>query len=275
MVPAGVRGIRRMVSYEQAIALDSTFPLALWRSSMVLGWQRSAFDSVSVARALRAGSLNHGLATRDSLLLTADSILSALYATVPRVSWQAVRRIHALALDLTRRYPDDYEAWYVLGEARYHWGSPVGSSPREALEAFDRAIRSDPSFAPAYIHRGRAGPRARWAPGGDIGTPPDTLRCSPPMHPPRASGWRTSSCRPRRRPSQDTRRLLREAAPTALHDAWLALAPRRRLDGVGRGGHARARRRSGGRRALDLPGTQRRGLRSVLRCCAAGTCGRP
>ena len=34
-----------LVSYEQAIALDSTFPLALWRSSMVLGWQRSAGDS--------------------------------------------------------------------------------------------------------------------------------------------------------------------------------------------------------------------------------------
>ena len=42
-----------IVSYEQAIALDSTFPLALWRSSVVLGWQHSADDSVSVARAIR------------------------------------------------------------------------------------------------------------------------------------------------------------------------------------------------------------------------------
>ncbi len=56
-----------LVWYDRAIALDSTFPLALWRSGQVLGWQHSAGDSVSLARALRAGELNHGLATRDSL----------------------------------------------------------------------------------------------------------------------------------------------------------------------------------------------------------------
>ena len=211
-----------LVSYEQAIALDSTFPLALWRSSMVLGWSRSAFDSVSVARALRAGALNHGLATRDSLLLTADSILSALYATVPRVSWQAIRRIHALALDLTRRYPDDYEAWYVLGEARFHWGSPVGSSPREALESFDRAIRTDPSFAPAYIHAVELalwldGPQAghRYATGYLALQPTDVSAAGIRLADQLMQGTKT--------PSQDTRRLLREAPPTALHDAWLAL----------------------------------------------------
>ena len=199
-----------LVSYEQAIALDSTFPLALWRSSMVLGWQRSAFDSVSVARALRAGSLNHGLATRDSLLLTADSILSALYATVPRVSWQTVRRIHALALDLTRRYPDDYEAWYVLGEARYHWGSPVGSSPREALETFDRAIRSDPSFAPAYIH---AVELALWLDGSQAGHRYATGYLALQPTDASAAGIRLADqlMQATMTPSQDTRRLLREA----------------------------------------------------------------
>ena len=212
-----------MVSYEQAIALDSTFPLALWRSSIVLGWQHSSTDSLSLARALRAGALNHGLATRDSLLLTAHAVLSGLYATLPRVSWQAMRRIHALALDLTRRYPDDYESWYVLGEARYHWGSPVGSSPREALEAFDRAIGSDSSFAPAYIHPfelalGLDGPQAahRYATGYLALQPTDAS----------AAGIRLADqlLQAATSPSQDTRRLLREAAPTALHDAWLALS---------------------------------------------------
>jgi eukaryotic-like serine/threonine-protein kinase len=212
-----------LVSYEQAIALDSTFPLALWRSSMVLGWQRSAFDSVSLARALRAGALNHGLAPRDSLLVTADSILSALYGTVPRVSWRAVRRIHDLALDLTRRYPDDYEAWYVLGEARFHWGSPVGSSPREALETFDRAIRSDSSFAPAYIHAVELalwldGPQAghRYAAGYLALEPTDAS----------AAGIRLTDqlMQATITPSQDRRQLLRQASPSALHDAWLALS---------------------------------------------------
>ena len=65
-----------MVAYDEAIALDSTFALPLWRSGQVLGWAHAAGDSVSVARAIRAGALTHGLAPRDSLLLTADSILA-------------------------------------------------------------------------------------------------------------------------------------------------------------------------------------------------------
>jgi serine/threonine-protein kinase len=141
-----------LASYQHAIALDSTFPLALRRASQVLGWQHSAFDTMSNTLALRAGALNHGLALRDSLLTTADSLFAAAYATIPRVQWSVVRRIHAVARELTRRYPDDYESWYVLGEAHLHLGSAAGSSERQALEAFDQAIANDSFFAPAYIH---------------------------------------------------------------------------------------------------------------------------
>ena len=138
--------------YEHAIALDSTFPLALRRAGQVLGWQRSAFDPLSLRLKLRAGALNHGLTPRDSLLVTSDSLHSTVFATIPLVEWSVVRRAHAVAQELTSRYPDDVESWYTLGEARYHFGSRVGSSPRQALEAFDRAIALDSSFAPAYIH---------------------------------------------------------------------------------------------------------------------------
>jgi serine/threonine-protein kinase len=141
-----------LASYQYAIALDSMFPLALRRASQVLGWQHSAFDSVSNALSLRAGALNHGLALRDSLLTTWDSLSSTAYSTVPRVHPSVIRRIHDIAQELTRRYPDDYESWYVLGEAHYHLGSPVGSNRRQSLEAFDEAIARDSSFAPAYIH---------------------------------------------------------------------------------------------------------------------------
>jgi tetratricopeptide (TPR) repeat protein len=141
-----------LASYQRAIAMDSMFPLALRRASQVLGWQHSAFDSVSTALALRAGALNHGLALRDSLLATADSLFAAAYTTIPRVDWSVIRRIHAVAQELTRRYPDDYESWYVLGEAHFHLGSAAGTTQRQALEAFDQAIANDSSFAPAYIH---------------------------------------------------------------------------------------------------------------------------
>jgi serine/threonine-protein kinase len=138
--------------YQHAIAIDSMFPLALRRASQVLGWQHTAFDSVSNALALRAGALNHGLALRDSLLTTADSLFATAYASIPQVQWSVIRRVHAVAQELTRRYPDDFESWYVLGEAHFHLGSPTGTTQRQALEAFDQAIANDSSFAPAYIH---------------------------------------------------------------------------------------------------------------------------
>ena len=140
-------------SYELAMALDSSFPLALRRAGQVLGWQRSAFDSVSESLALRAGALNRGLAPRDSLLVLADSLNAAVYATTPRTDGRLIRRAHAAAEELTRRYPDDFESWFMLGEARYHFGSPVRTGTRQAMAAFDRAIAIDSSFAPAYIHQ--------------------------------------------------------------------------------------------------------------------------
>ncbi|HEX5576408.1 MAG TPA: hypothetical protein VFX42_11080, partial [Gemmatimonadales bacterium] len=71
---------------------------------------------------------------------------------VPRADWTALLRLHAIAGELTRRYPDDFESWYLMGEARFHFGQPFGVTTRQTLEAFDRAIANDSSFAPSYIH---------------------------------------------------------------------------------------------------------------------------
>jgi eukaryotic-like serine/threonine-protein kinase len=209
-----------LASYDRAVALDSTFPLALRRAGQVLGWQHSAFDSVSLALALRAGALNHGLAPRDSLLVVADSILAGLYSTVPLVDWSAIRRVHGLADELTRRYPEDFEGWYLMGEAHFHWGSPVGSHRRQALEAFDRAIQTDSSFAPAYIHPVELalwldGPEAahRYSRGYLALNPTDAS----------ASGIRLTDQLLRAAGAGQVRSLLRDAPPSALHDAWLAL----------------------------------------------------
>jgi eukaryotic-like serine/threonine-protein kinase len=208
--------------YEHAIALDSMFPLALRRAGQVLGWTRSALDPLSQRLTMRAGALNHGLALRDSLLVTAESLHGTLYATVPLVDWSVIRRAHAIAEELTSRYPEDVESWYMLGEARYHFGSPVGSSPRQALEAFDRAIAHDSSFAPAYIHPVELtlwleGPEAagRYA-SKYLALGPTGVS---------ASGMQLIGKilqTPRARPSEIPR-LLRDATPGALDDAWLAV----------------------------------------------------
>ncbi len=211
-----------LASYEQAIALDSTFPLALRRAGQVLGWQRTAFDSLAEALALRAGALNRGLAPRDSLLVLADSLSASLYATVPASDWSVLRRTHAVAGELTRRYPDDFESWYTLGEALYHFGSPVGSGPRQALEAFDQAIAVDSSFAPAYIHNvelalwldGTAGGE-RYADGYLKLRPTDVFASGIGLAARIMRSWQTD-------PSE-VERLVQGASPAALVDAWAAL----------------------------------------------------
>jgi serine/threonine-protein kinase len=210
-----------LASYERAIALDSAFPLAFRRASQVMGWQRSGTDS-GYALALHAGALNHGLAPRDSLLLTTDSLFASVYSTVPRVDWSAIRRVHAIAQELTRRYPDDFESWYALGEARYHIGSPVGTTTRQALEAFDRAIESDSSFGPAYIHAvelaGRLdGPEAasRHAKG--------YLRLRPTDASASGIGLADRIIEALRTRPAEIAGLLQDAAPSALDEAFPAL----------------------------------------------------
>src|SRR5439155_481582 len=69
----------RLAATPRALARDSTFALALRHAGLALGWQRSGFDSLSRAYGLRAGRYVHGLAPRDSLLVTADSLSGAVW----------------------------------------------------------------------------------------------------------------------------------------------------------------------------------------------------
>jgi eukaryotic-like serine/threonine-protein kinase len=136
----GERFLRRfsldsaIASYDRAVAQDSTFALALVRLDLALGWNDSARSGL-IARAV---ALGHGLTPRDSLLIATDTA--------------GFLRRYAILLEAARRYPEDPEIWYTLGEARFHGGFFVGSSWNDARAAFDRAITLDSGFAPAYIH---------------------------------------------------------------------------------------------------------------------------
>jgi eukaryotic-like serine/threonine-protein kinase len=143
-----------LASYQQAIALDSAFPQALRRAALAIGWSKNPFDPIALQYQLRAGSLNHGLPLRDSLLTLVDSVQYAPTAD-PAVRWALTRRLFATVTDLVNRYPDDPESWYVLGEARWHngHGPGVNATDRQVLDAFDRAIALDSFFAPAYEHQ--------------------------------------------------------------------------------------------------------------------------
>jgi serine/threonine-protein kinase len=141
--------------YQRAVALDSAFALAWRRLGLVASWQRLQQDSLTAVYLLRAGAANRGLGPRDSLLVAADS-LSAAASTTPNAveAFGLTRRLFATLDEAARRYPSDPEVWFALGEARYHlaFGPVVGIAERATLDALDRAIALDSSFAPAYIH---------------------------------------------------------------------------------------------------------------------------
>jgi serine/threonine-protein kinase len=142
-----------LASYRQAVELDSTFAPAIRRIGNVLMWQGTAGGDVARDYHERAGRFNHGLAPRDSLLVLADSLGSALYGFDADPEWWAHARRHAATLaEASRRYPDDPEVWNALGESGFHFRTVTGITTAELLMAFDRAILLDSSFAPAYLH---------------------------------------------------------------------------------------------------------------------------
>ncbi|HEX5912103.1 MAG TPA: hypothetical protein VFY54_03110, partial [Rubrobacter sp.] len=134
---------------ERAVAVDSNFTLALHRIPLALWWG----DENTTPMLLRAGARNHGLAPRESLLVTVDSLWGALYEGIG-TSWPLLRRLNGTLGEAVTRYPEDPELWYMTGEMGYHFGGQV--SPRLSagfsFDAFAKAIELDSAFAPAYEH---------------------------------------------------------------------------------------------------------------------------
>ena len=147
------------VAYSDVIASDPKCALAFHRLADVSAWSESADDPSVRANQLNAGRNNRGLAPRDSLLITADSLDAALRnlyddaRTPPSRYWAAARRLFETLTEASRRYPADAEVWYALGDARYHWGwGPTGLRTAQVLAAFDSAIQLDSGFALPYLH---------------------------------------------------------------------------------------------------------------------------
>lgn len=151
-------------AYVEAQRIDSTSPIGLRRLRTILRGLRSEWDSTSMAYAVRAGALNHGLGPRDSMLVLADS----LYGAIIREPYSAqrvarVRRWHAVLDAASRAYPFDAETQYERGEARFHLGDVVGMPEDSALASFEAAIRLDPGYASPYFHAVQLAVRHRTA----------------------------------------------------------------------------------------------------------------
>jgi tetratricopeptide (TPR) repeat protein len=144
-----------MAYCQRAVGFDSTFAPAWRRMSGVRGCNRQggAGDSLARAYGLRAGALNRGLPPRDSLLVVADSLFEALFDGPADPMWRERQsRLFATLDEARRRYPEDPEVWYELGDALYHWPVFGRTTPDQILRAFDHAIALDSALGPAYIH---------------------------------------------------------------------------------------------------------------------------
>jgi DNA-binding SARP family transcriptional activator len=138
--------------YERAIGLDSTYVAALRHLSMVLRWRSpvvgSAYEARAFDLAFRAAGLNRGLGPRDSLLVTADSLAGSCCSSPGAPE----HRVQEVLEEATRRFPEDPEVWYALGENQFHRGRWLGVTPEQQLVPFERALALDSGFALAYPH---------------------------------------------------------------------------------------------------------------------------
>jgi tetratricopeptide (TPR) repeat protein len=131
---------RAASAFEAAVDQDSTFASAYYRLTQAYGWMEAGGDAAERAElALRA--LKENLPPRDRLILQGEEALSRGDAGgIP------------LMEDAVKRYPDDPDAWILLGEHYVHQGDRLNRTLDDTWEAFSRAAELDPTFSPTYIH---------------------------------------------------------------------------------------------------------------------------
>jgi tRNA A-37 threonylcarbamoyl transferase component Bud32 len=136
-------------SFQEAVALDSSFAIAYGMLGQALGWTEGGGSGGSSDAYIRAGKLiRSGLSARDSLLLTAMGHYAAARPGFDRE--RELREAFNAAGAAAARYPNDAHVLYVYADMRYHQDPSLGED--EAARLFDRAVQADSEFAPAWVH---------------------------------------------------------------------------------------------------------------------------
>jgi tetratricopeptide (TPR) repeat protein len=132
-----------VAAYERAVAADSTFAYALYHLGLAQSW----LGNGEQYRRAHEAALRHAdrLPPREALVLRATAETAAHVVDLPTSI--------GLYQEATRRYPDDPDAWYQLGDRYWHDGEQLLlPSLEESEKAFRTTVELDPGFAPAYIH---------------------------------------------------------------------------------------------------------------------------
>jgi tetratricopeptide (TPR) repeat protein/TolB-like protein len=128
-------------AFLEAIRYDSTFALAYFRLDASYGSME--VYGTEEARMAAEGLSRYGerLPTRAQRIVEAGKILAE--GDISRIPY---------LVETTRRFPDDPEGWFWLGEMYFHLGGPALVPLDETMAAWERARELDPGFAPTYIH---------------------------------------------------------------------------------------------------------------------------
>ncbi|MGH7558298.1 MAG: BTAD domain-containing putative transcriptional regulator [Gemmatimonadota bacterium] len=128
-------------AYQQAIAADSSFALAHHRLALSYGYVAGSLSDIPARQSELAARYMDRLPEREALLVRTS-----------RAFEQGSREAFDLAHRAVDLYPDDPEAWYLLGDITYHLGAPALVSHVTGDRALSRAVELDSLFLPAYIH---------------------------------------------------------------------------------------------------------------------------
>jgi serine/threonine-protein kinase len=131
------RIVEAKAAYGRAIAADSSFWFAYFRSVNAAGWTESDVDP-----AIKKAYWNHRalLPRRERLLIEATDLDSGLV-------WQR-DRLEALV----HEYPDYWPAWFLLGDGYVHTYPYIGSTRADARRSLERAVALNPRLTYAWAH---------------------------------------------------------------------------------------------------------------------------
>jgi len=129
--------------FAEATNADTAFALGYYRLSTAAEWSGRTSES---RRAMSLAIRNSDrLDDRDRRLIAALAIYRIGNGE------DAEREYRAILDD----YPDDVEAWFQLGEVRFHTGPLQGESATNARSAFERLLLLDSTNVEAIVHLAR------------------------------------------------------------------------------------------------------------------------
>ncbi|MGB5301826.1 MAG: tetratricopeptide repeat protein, partial [Gemmatimonadota bacterium] len=132
---------RAIEAYERALVQDPDMALAHFRLGDAYGWAENISSDRGMEHLREAQRLSARLTARDRAIMEGNvALLGGDISAVADVR------------EITRRYPDDPDAWFLLSEFYFHFWSDLQLDWEDLGRVFERPVELEPSFAPYYIH---------------------------------------------------------------------------------------------------------------------------